>query len=86
MSLKKKDRKFQSKRGNSFPIDSDRQGGQTFAMAMAAALIGAFQDRCSPLMGPAPRLPGGVGQRDGMDGQSWAGGTSGSADGEWEPG
>lgn len=47
MSLTKKDRKFQSKRGNSFPIDPDRQGGHTFAMAMAAALTRAYGGRHS---------------------------------------
>ena len=47
MSLTEKDRKFQTKSGNSFPFSSGRPPGPTFAAAIAAALTRAYGGRHS---------------------------------------
>src|ERR1700683_4920427 len=47
MSLTEKDRKFQTKSGNSFPFGSGRPSGPTCAAAIAAALTRAYGGRHS---------------------------------------
>lgn len=47
MSLTEKDRKFQTKSGNSFPFGSGGPSGPAFAAAMAAALTRAYGGRHS---------------------------------------
>jgi hypothetical protein len=47
MSLTEKDRKFQTKSGNSFPLGSSTPAGPAFAAAIAAALTRAYGGRHS---------------------------------------